>query len=467
MRRYKRILMTGAVLLAAIGCGEGSLTTATDAVSDAQHTDMQPADMQPADMRHGMHWADQGTPGDEPDAGERFDTGVPSDGSVAVDSGPALDSGVDPIDAGPMNDAGDPPVDAAPPPPPPPPPPPEPEPEPGCPPGHELVGDACLPSCGGAGGNTCLGAGSPETLCEGLPNRASYDCPICCARPEHPPVEPASFQFVHRDAGEFGDAIVGLGQAHSNVYFVSQRQPAFAPANQWAAYLSYRHDPQPTAADINRLLVNNSARVVMLEELHNDASAQFMRNIAIEMNTRYPQWRGRWGVFVGFGRYPVWGDAINALLDAGAIFSLQLYPRQSEYCRAGANGGQRDIWLSEQFSGNAAFGRLNWLMARRAGRNSDSRITPLFGVGDVLLDGPNGAKFVDRMFYVWVTRTQYPSLIHSPNGGAGAYKWQDVADTPLRYGVGSRARDAQFAASFQHYAVDRARNSRLGPVDCP
>jgi len=336
----------------------------------------------------------------------------------------------------------------------------------GCDPPNTIdIDGACIPSCGVAGGNTCVDAAS--TMCEGLPALAAHDCAVCCARPRYPAAGPAAFHFIDADEATYWDAIAAIAAQNPALLFVSSNKPDVIPPEQWAAYLSYRHDPPPTAQDINALLVDpvDGPRMVMLEELHNDESEAFFVALANEMRTGYPQWQGRWGVFVGFADYPLLGDGIDAILQANALLSLELYPRQSEYCGGGSNGGERDIWLAEQFAGNAALGRLNWLVARRELYGSTSEITPLFGVGDVLLDGNGPSVFLDRMFYVWVTRTDHAGLLAASRGGPGAYKW--TPPTPLGYGVGNTSRDLAFAESFAHYSELGLTSSRLGPVDCP
>jgi hypothetical protein len=336
------------------------------------------------------------------------------------------------------------------------------------PPNTVLIGDRCVPSCGVAGGNQCVGATS--TMCEGLPHLESHDCEVCCARPNYPAPAPASFHFTYQSSLTYWDSILAMSATHPSVAFVSAAKPPQIGPERWAAYLSYRSNPQPTAADVNQLLIDpvNGPRWVMFEELHNAESNTFFAQLATDLHMNYPQWDGRWGIFIGFGNYPAWSSAIDAVQKANGILSLELYPSQTEYCASGTNGGQRDIWLSEQFIGNANLGRLNWLIARKAlNNNSQSFITPLFGVGDVLLNGQSPAIFLDRMFYVWMTRTNQPSMISAANGGPGAYKWQNVAETPLGYGVGNTSRDLAFSESFNHYSVNGLTTSRLGPVPCP
>lgn len=83
----------------------------------------------------------------------------------------------------------------------------------------------------------------------------------------------------------------------------------------------------------------------------------------------------------------------------------------------------------------------------------------MFGVTDTYMDGTVPSIFLDRMFYVWVTRSGYRSFLLSPAGGAGAYKWEAAA-------VGNTSRDLAFKESFQHYCIDGLTSSRLGQVDC-
>jgi hypothetical protein len=271
-----------------------------------------------------------------------------------------------------------------------------------------------------------------------------------------------AFHFVTQSSPWHWDSILAAaGASGSNVVLVSSVQPPQVSAAQWAAYRSYRNEPQPTADDVAALL-DAGAAYVMLEELRDDDSARFFVALANDLRARFPQHAGRWGAFVAFGHYARWTAAIDALLDADAVLSLELYPRASEYCASGATGGARDAWLARTLDGDASVARVKWLVARRANRGSASVITPLLGVGDVLLDVAPPAKFLDRVFYVWATRMAHPELL----AGAGAYKWQRVAETPLGYGVSNTSRDLAFTKSVEHYVTSGARTSRLGPVPC-
>ncbi len=279
---------------------------------------------------------------------------------------------------------------------------------------------------------------------------------------------PGGFHFVFQSSLPYWDAILDLSQTTENVLFVAGTKPAQVAHDRWVAYLSYRSNPRPTAADVNALLSAPEApRFVMFEELHDSTSQAFFVALANELRTQYPQWAGRWGVFVGYGNYRAWQPALDALLRANAIIALELYPEKPAYCASSPTVAGRDLWLANQFKGTAAVGRLDFLLARRAALGSASFISPLLGVGDVLLGDTHAAIFLDRIFYVWATRTGYRRMILATHGGPGAYKWQTVTETPLRYGITSTARDDQFVASFAHYSAAGLTRSRLGPVNCP
>lgn len=283
---------------------------------------------------------------------------------------------------------------------------------------------------------------------------------------ECPPTAGVALHFVDPDSEPHWDSILALAADNPAIRFVGNHRPPQVQPCQWAAYLSYRSDPQPTAADIDALLGGDEPpSLVMLEELHDATSEAFFVAIATTMREQYPQWAGRWGGFVGFGDYPLLGAGVDALLQADAVLSLELYPRGSEYCAAGPGSDARDGWLAAQFAGNAQTGRMNWLVARREHWGSHSVLSPLFGVGDVLLDVDARAVFLDRMFFVWVTQTDHATLLDAAHGGPGAYKW--TPPTPLGYGVGNTSRDLAFSQSYTHYGVDGRTDARLGEVACP
>jgi hypothetical protein len=323
----------------------------------------------------------------------------------------------------------------------------------------------CVPSCGGAGGNTCVAADS--TLCEGLPTLRAYDCAVCCARPRYPgPVGPRAFHVVHSMHPTHWDSILELSRMHGSVSIASQNRPSSVGSSEWTRTLhTSTGTPAEIARAIHRLLLDpaNAPQIVMVDEL-NDGTVAQIHELATIMRTRYPQWEGRWGAFttVFTGGQP----AIDSLLAANAHIAVERYVEQSWYCAQGANGGERDIALARFFDGDASLARYSWLSDRRGALASRSPLTVVFGVTDRYMNGTNPAIFLDRMFYVWVTRTRNPAAISIANGGPGAWKW-DPEHPPGGFGTSNTSRDLAFRESVQWYSVAGNRGSRLGPVPCP
>ena len=103
-------------------------------------------------------------------------------------------------------------------------------------------------------------------------------------------------------------------------------------------------------------------------------------------------------------------------------------------------------------------GRFHWLSQRKIARASDSQLSAMFGVTDTYMTGTGPAVFLDRMFFVWKTKSGYPSVIEATSGGVGAWKWHDQSPT---------SRDAAFSESFAYYVVDDQTTSLKGQVTCP
>ena len=152
--------------------------------------------------------------------------------------------------------------------------------------------------------------------------------------------------------------------------------------------------------------------------------------------------------------------AVDALLDAHALIAVEMYPTRDAYCASGSTSAARDTWLAAHYRGDATRARFPWLVQRRSARASASHLSVVFAVGDDFVGATQGAVYLDRLMFVWATRSQHRWAILVDNGGPGAWKW----DAPH---VGNTSRDAAFAASYQHYAVAGATSSRLGPVPCP
>lgn len=108
---------------------------------------------------------------------------------------------------------------------------------------------------------------------------------------------------------------------------------------------------------------------------------------------------------------------------------------------------------------------VSWLVAHRGAvlnspyqRASQLSYMPImFGVHDGYINGPSASRsaFLDRLLYVWVTRSPYPGAIYSNVGGAGSYHWA----------LATENRDGVFYQSFGHYCKPPYNTwSRLGSV---
>ena len=338
---------------------------------------------------------------------------------------------------------------------------------PPCPAGHKRINGVCVPSCGTAGGNTCTNHAT--TLCLGLPQLTSYDCPVCCKLPSYPPAAMFSFHIVTHWNPYAWDSILGLAKSNPRILIASQNPQAGVAYTSWARNIHPSQFATPTAmADAMHLtfVTNvNSPRIILIDELKTSTEA-YIKAVADRMRTVYPQWKGRWGAYLVNGAsisYPNLTAGIDALLVAGAFIVPEMYPHKSSYCSSGTSAGAQDKWLGEFFRGSGgAFpqGRFHWLVQRRTYRASTSHLPILFGVADSFVGGSGASVFIDRMFYVWVTRSGYPGTLSSANGGPGAWKW----DYPA---MSNTSRDLAFAQSYQHYVVQGLKTSRLGQVTCP
>jgi hypothetical protein len=299
-------------------------------------------------------------------------------------------------------------------------------------------------------------------------------------RPSEPPLVPSSFQIVHKDFVTSWDSILPLAQANAYVLIASQNKPDSVTHAQWAQNITSEYGVDAgnivpfssgeEMADFIHAQFQKGAtapRRIMIDELRSNTKDR-VHGCAVAMATKYPQWRGRWGAYLVHGAnvsYPGLNTdptpAIDALLDAGATLSAEMYPARSQYCAAGTTTAQRDEWLGAFFRGSkGAFpqGRFHWLSERKVARKSDSQLSLLFGVIDTYMTGSGPAVFLDRMFYIWRTKSGYPSVLLPGGGGVGAYKWHDQSPS---------SRDLAFAQSFEHYVVQGQTTSLKGQVSCP
>jgi hypothetical protein len=277
---------------------------------------------------------------------------------------------------------------------------------------------------------------------------------------------PNGHHIVHIDDVWAWDSILALADADLGPMITSQNKPPALAWERWARniHTSWYATGEEMADAIDAILSPPGAAPmkVLIDELSSGSLAQ-VEACALRMAAVYPQWAGRWGAYVVNGTnvaYPGLNPAIDALLDADALIAVEMYPAQSAYCAAGAGAGDRDVWLGEWFRGTSTQGRFHWLNERRTARGSSSQLSVLFGVTDTYMNGAAPAVFLDRMFYVWATRTGHRWAILQANGGPGAWKW----DQPY---MSNTSRDLAFAESFQHYSVAGLTTSRLGQVSCP
>jgi hypothetical protein len=262
-----------------------------------------------------------------------------------------------------------------------------------------------------------------------------------------------------------------MADAGYGTMLVSDNKPADLPFDRWTRRISAsREDTGEALAALLHAELSNPAGApikVVVDELRDEYRAKLLA-MTREMALRYPQWRGRWGVYLVNGpavHYANYTEEIDALLDAGAMILAEMYPQATDYCAAGDRVIDRDLWLARFFRGDETIARLHWLVNRRNHLVSDSQISVVFGVIDRFLAPATPAVFLDRMFYVFVTRSDHPELIALANGGPGAWKWQAPADG--NDNVGNSSRDLAFRDAVEHYVVAGRRDSRLGQVDCP
>lgn len=172
---------------------------------------------------------------------------------------------------------------------------------------------------------------------------------------------------------------------------------------------------------------------------------------------------------------------MNYLFGAGAIVVPEFYIPHHTFTNSSGlvvpgyweNGGTstaRDAWMAKWFvgGGGGGFGlyKFPWLVAHRAAvwgspyqrATQLSLIPPAFGVHANFLNGNTATsrqQFLDRLFYVWVNSSGYPSSIYGAFGGPGAWHWRD---SPTNM-------DGTYYQSCQHYCVaPYLTSSRLGTV---
>lgn len=253
----------------------------------------------------------------------------------------------------------------------------------------------------------------------------------------------------------------------------SQFKPSNVPAEMWiqnvgaewyrdygGAYMAAIVSQQFNAATNPS---NAVPKYVMIDELRGNTKAIFEE--FVEAMKDYPHLRGKWGIYLVNGTnvdYAGFRDIIVSAMGQGAIIAPEYYAYAHHYLDSHpTNVGYRDQWLSDFFTGKGGYGfnnrnRLNYLVNLQKQHGSDSRIVPLFGVADKFLGGAKyPAQFLDRMFYVFKTRTGHSHLLE-PHG-PGSWVWDNKR-------VSTSGRDAQFMKSVNWYVRQGRRTSRMGQV---
>ncbi len=202
---------------------------------------------------------------------------------------------------------------------------------------------------------------------------------------------------------------------------------------------------------------------VAINEIASDTNATIAQAANL-IGTGYPN---RWGAFVTYGsgatgpRFDYYATAINAVYANHGRLMPEFYPRYTKYwtCNneennpdvACANDADRDNWMNNTFFRGT--GKLSWLMQQKPAA-SQSKVNPIFGVGNTYLNSTNetsNQRFLDRMFFVFVTKSQYRSLaLYTNDGGIGSYKWSGIDNV---HGQGTiSTRDNIFAILWKRYA---------------
>lgn len=331
---------------------------------------------------------------------------------------------------------------------------------------------ACLPTCGGAGGNTCTDAST--TLCKDLPLIESSDCAACCSRRPLPPVGPNGFHLIVRADTDRWDGIVGL--MDRGAILCSENRPGSIPPERWCRKISGDYDSADGLVDKIHLAFQvdpEQPAKIMIDELE-VSTIDKITQVAALMRHHYSQYTGLWGVFIentGAGDparyYGPKEAAINELLLANAILAAEMYIGRGAYCNCGGtcmdatSYGTRDVWLADWFRGDfGTWKKFAWLVQQRASLGSSSHLSVVFGVTDSMVGTSDAYIFIDRLFYVWVTRSGFPSTLSWENGGAGAYKWEAAT-------VSSANRDNLFADSYNHYCFGATESRFPNPTFCP
>ncbi len=268
-------------------------------------------------------------------------------------------------------------------------------------------------------------------------------------------------------------ALSALIRANPATRWVSTTPPPVGP-ERWALHLGAEDFAdgvrlgQRIAAVLTGAHRGPRPATVIVDELRGGANSTLERvaECTSWLHREHPALGGgRWAIYLAHQNIAAFDTLTRALdpaLAAGATIAVEMYATQRAYCGAGGAEGGGDDWLADFFlggRGSSPGAGFAWLAERRRHLGSHSRLTAVLGVTDDYLDGPDPFVFLDRMFFVWMSRTGFPGVLAAANGGAGSYKWQ-------RGHLDSTTRDQRFAAAWEHYCRRGQTSSLAGRVAC-
>ena len=268
-------------------------------------------------------------------------------------------------------------------------------------------------------------------------------------------------------------ALAALIRANPETRWVSTTPPPVGP-ERWAMRLGVEDfaDGERLGERIAAVLAGADGgprpATVIVDELRGGANSTLERvaECASWLHRERPALDGGdWAIYLAHQDIAAFDTLLPALdpaLAAGATIAVEMYATERAYCAAGDDEDAGDEWLADFFLGGRGWSPgagFAWLAERRRLLGSRSRLTAVFGVTDTYLDGRDPFVFLDRMFFVWTTRTGFPEVLAAANGGAGSYKWQ-------RDHLDATTRDQRFAAAWEHYCRGGEASSLAGRVPC-